>query len=106
MKDVKQIAASLRAAADVIENMPECLYCYPSLSMYFSKGSDFAEAVKVLGGEREKKADDSHMRVKRLFGELEVQISVERKEVCRQVTRLKEVTEWECDPILSEIPSK
>lgn len=83
----------------------------------------FAEAVKALGGTREKDAGDHYMKVTRAFGPgLELYVWTTRDEVCEAVvvgtetvevekvitpavtetvTEERDVIEWRCAPVLA-----
>ena len=108
-------ADGLRALADWIDANPGVVDVPEvTLNVPFFDREEFTEAVKALGGHREKIAHDSYFVVRRTFGEgVQLDVYMPREQVCRKVVlgtrevpervvpaRTEEIVEWVCDDSL------
>lgn len=121
---VADLIAGLRALADECEARPELgallavEWMTYSFSRFFAEEAEFADAVRALGGRREKDAIGSYLEVSRRFGDfLKVDFNIARGKVCDavevgresvevpdpnapKVTVDRPIIEWRCRPIL------
>ncbi len=118
------LVAGLRALADECEARPAlgtllaAEWMTYSFSRFFAEEAEFADAVRALGGRREKDAIGSYLEVSRWFGDfLKVDFNIARQKVCDavevgresvevpdpnapKVTVDRPIIEWRCRPIL------
>ncbi len=107
-----EIAASLRAAADVVEKMPEnSCGMYSTLCIYAREPEHFRALAKAMVP-FEKGNSTSDYDITREFGNcVTLKASIDRGKICKKVKVLKEVEEFECsdsllDPLTeSEVPA-
>lgn len=79
-----------------VPGMPNMAYTY-----FWSGGKDeFLKAAKALGT-FEKEKDGDNLVLRRRFGSAKIEFHIPQSAVCRKVTVMKEVEEYECDPLLS-----
>jgi hypothetical protein len=108
----RQIARDLRHAADAMDRVADLepgskvsfmlvAYSYSKddkpLAAAFCRAFAPVEKIKTYSG--------GDLRLVRNYSpNFEAALTVKREAVCRKVTKLQEVTAWECDPILDSEP--
>ena len=102
----QEYADSLRELADAIEVIPESAELDRkgiSLLISVQTPEKMAEKIKTIGGTFEKSGDDTWFNMTRSIGIHKIQVFARRENVCKKVTVVREVEEWECpDSILEQ----
>lgn len=99
--------ADAQAMLDFIKEHPELPFPKHGASIYnwYYLGGDkdeFLAAVRSLGSFEKTIIDSGNkLRVTKAFGESKIYFEIPRSVVCRKVRVMKEVDDYECDPLLS-----
>lgn len=96
--------SDLRGLIDWLEARPECPLPYIGGFYYhcYSDKEKFLAVARAMGA-FEKTIDKYNvdtLQIEKGFGAVSLVAKVDRSAVCRKVLVVKEVEEWQCDPIL------
>ena len=102
----QQIIDDARQMIDFLEANPEVPVEPIDIKIFFHsfvEGRDkesFIKATRSLGAFEKEQSLGDFVAVKR-FGSSRLKLAINQNEVCKKVTVMREVEEWECSPLLS-----
>ena len=103
-KERQQKINDLREMLDWLEDNPHVEVNLPSGSHKWFPSSckdGFLATAKKLGNCEKDFSDADDFSLIKHFGTASIRLTIPRSAVCRKVTVMKEVEDWECDPLFS-----